>query len=86
MNESKQSQTSGNDAFKLTKTSSSAPAVAAVIGIVRLRSLLDGGGDHPGTGLSVPPKGVIFEAAGEQGRSLIACGLAEAAPESAKGE
>ena len=86
MNESKQSPTSGSADFKPTKTSVSAPSVAAVIGIVRLRSLLEGGGAHAGSGLSVPAKGVIFES-DLRGLELVAAGLAEVvAPEGAKGE
>lgn len=82
-NESKPSPKSGNKGSGSMKTQTSVSEPAR---IVRLRSRLEGGGDHPGTGLSVPSRGVIFEVAADQGQSLIACGLAEAAPEGAKGE
>ena len=82
-NESKQSPTSGSKGSASKKKQLSGPEQG---GTVRLRSLLDGGGDHPGSGLSVPAKGVIFEA-GPRGHELVAAGLAEiVAPEGAKGE
>ena len=82
-NESKQSPTSGSKGSESKKTQKTASEPA---GIVRLRSLLEGGGDHPGRGLSVPEKGVIFEA-GPRGHEPVAAGLAEiVAPEGAKGE
>jgi hypothetical protein len=79
----KQSPTSGNKGSESKKKPSSAPEQG---GTVRLRSLVEGGGDHPGSGLSVPQRGVIFEA-GPRGHELVAAGLAEiVAPEGAKGE
>jgi len=65
---------------KTTKTS------AEVGGTVRLKSLCKDGGENPGTGLSIPAAGSFFEADAERGAALILCGLAEAAPEGAKGE
>lgn len=67
------------------KTSEKPSKSADVSGPVRLRSLTVGG-ENPGTGMYLPPEGEIFEANAEQGKALVACGLAEAAPESAKGE
>jgi hypothetical protein len=84
-NESKQSPKSGNPVSESTPTPKSEPEIV-VSGVVRLRSLLEGGGDHAGSGLSVPKKGVIFEA-DARGHELVAAGLAEVvAPEGAKGE
>ena len=81
--ESKQQPKSGSEGSASIETKKNAPVSG---GTVRLRSLLDGGGDHPGSGLSVPAKGVIFEA-GPRGHELVAAGLAEiVAPEGAKGE
>lgn len=83
INESKQSPTSGSKGSESKKKPSNAPEQG---GTVLLKSLLEGGGDHPGSGLSVPEKGVIFEA-GPRGHELVAAGLAEiVAPEGAKGE
>ncbi len=84
MNENlKPSPTSGSKgSASMTKTEKHSGAVVTV----RLRSLVDGGGDHAGSGLSIPPKGVIFET-GPRGHELVAAGLAEiVAPEGAKGE
>lgn len=84
-NESKQSQRSGSSVLASKTPPKNAPEIV-VSGVVRLRSLLDGGGDHAGSGLSIPAKGVIFEA-DQRGHELVAAGLAEVvAPEGAKGE
>jgi len=87
MNENlKPSPTSGSKGSASMPKSAEKPSGGAVSVIVRLRSLLEGGGDHAGSGLSIPPKGVIFEA-GPRGHELVAAGLAEiVAPEGAKGE
>ena len=74
---------SGSESSALT-TKKSAKSSASVTGNVRLRSL--GACDHAGSGLSIPAKGVIFEA-DMRGHELVAAGLAEiVAPEGAKGE
>lgn len=85
-NESKQSPNSGSAGSGSTpKTSAKPKPVAVVSGIVRLKSLTVGG-DNPGTGMWIPAAGQIFEADAERGKALVACGLAEVAPEGAKGE
>lgn len=82
---SKTSPPSGSKGSASTpKTNVKQSSGSGVSGTVRLRST--SGGDHPGTGLTIPPAGEIFEADAEKGLALIACGLAEAAPEGAKGE
>lgn len=88
-NESKQSQTNGSEGLESTKRKSAkqSPAVvASVPRTLRLRSLVKDGGEHPGSGLALPVGGEIFEADGARGMDLVACGLAELAPEGAKGE
>ena len=87
MNENlKPSPTSGSKGSASMPKSAEKPSAAVVNGTVRLKSLVEGGGDHAGSGLSIPPKGVIFEA-GPRGHELVAAGLAEiVAPEGAKGE
>ena len=68
---SKKPRTSGSAVSESTEKSAPAPA------FVRLKSLSVEGGDNPGNGIIVPKAGLIFEASGEQGRALVACGLAE---------
>lgn len=67
------------------KTSEKQNSGGAVSVTVRLKSLTVGG-ENPGAGIFLPGIGQIFEADAERGKALIACGLAEAAPEGAKGE
>lgn len=75
---SKKPRTSGSAVSESTEKSAPAPA------FVRLKSLLAGGGDHPGSGLSIPKAGTIFEADVDRGLSLVAAGLAEIAPAGAE--
>lgn len=82
----KTSPNSGSGGSESTPKTSAKPKPADVgNGIVRLKSLTVGG-DNPGTGMFIPPAGQIFEADAERGNALVACGLAEVAPEGAKGE
>ena len=86
MNENlKPSPTSGSKGSASMPKSAEKHSAGAVSGIVRLKSLTVGG-DNPGTGMWIPPAGQIFEADAERGKALVACGLAEVAPEGAKGE
>lgn len=75
---SKKSRTSGSAVSDATAKSADAPAV------VRLKSLLLDGGDHPGSGLSIPKAGQIFEVDADRGFALVAYGLAEIAPAGAE--
>lgn len=75
--------TSGSEGSVSTKTSETAPGLGRT---VRLKSLLEGGGDCPGLSMYIPAKGQIFEAEAWQGRALLECGYAEVAGETAKGE
>lgn len=81
----KPSPTSGSKGSASMPKSAEKHSGAAASGIVRLKSLTVGG-DNPGTGMWIPPAGQIFEADAERGKALVACGLAEVAPEGAKGE
>lgn len=72
--ESRQQPKSGSDVSASIETKTSAPVSG---GTVRLRSLLDGGGEHPGTSSYVPRRGEVFEADAATGSALIAAGLAE---------
>jgi hypothetical protein len=82
----KTSPNGGNAASASTPKTSAKPKLAVVVsGTVRLKSLTVGG-DNPGTGMFIPPAGQIFEADAERGKALVACGLAEVAPDGAKGE
>lgn len=73
--------TNGSEGSESTKTSETALGRT-----VRLKSLLEGGGDCPGLSMYIPEKGQIFEAEAWQGRALLECGYAEVAGETAKGE
>lgn len=85
----KPSPTSGSKGSASTpKTSAKPNFVAGGNVIVRLKSLVAGGGEHPGTGSYIPRAGEIFEADAERGQALVACGLAVIAGDTAqvKGE
>ena len=73
----KPSPTSGSKGSASMPKSAEKPSGAVVSGTVRLKSLSAEGGDNPGNGIFIPKAGQIFEANAEQGRALIACGLAE---------
>ena len=73
----KKSRTSGSAVSELTSEKSVSPAPVAT---GRLKSLLSGGGYHPGSGVTVPAAGQIFEVSDDTGVALIAAGLAEIAP------
>ena len=89
-NESKKSPKSGSGASEsMTKNvaTTESTGTESAAGSVRLKSLLKDGGEMPGLGgLYVPREGEVFEASAEQGRALLACGYAEVAGETAKGE
>lgn len=76
----KKPRTSGSAVSEPTEKSVPVPVAA----FVRLKSLLLGGGDHPGSGLSLPKSGTIFEVDVDRGLSLVAAGLAEIAPAGAE--
>ena len=76
---------SGKRVSASTPKMSEKPSEGSVSGTVRLKSLTPGG-ENPGSGMFIPGVGEIFEADAERGAALIACGLAEAAPDGAKGE
>ena len=82
---SKKKQSSAGEPGGPVRPESLAADGGVASGIVRLKSLTVGG-DNPGTGMWIPPAGQIFEADAERGKALVACGLAEVAPEGAKGE
>jgi len=83
----KPSPTSGSKGSASTpKTSAKPNFVAGGNVIVRLKSLLDAGGDLPGLGLYVPPAGEVFEAEAWQAKALTECKYAVIAGETAKGE
>ena len=75
-NESKNSQTSGSSGLE-SKTPPRSGAEIAGSGVVRLRSLLDGGGFHPNTHVDIPTAGEIFEVQQWQAIDLLSRGLAE---------
>jgi hypothetical protein len=77
---------SGKDGSGSTrKKSARAPVEGSASGTMTVRSLVDAC-DHPGTGLSIPKRGTIFDVDADRGAALVAGGLVESAPEGVKGE